>query len=276
MPRGNIKSGILQIYKILLPPLPIQRLIASILSAYDDLIENNLKRIKLLEEKAQLTYEEWFVRMKFPGHETAVFDEESGLPEGWEIILIGEFTDIKKGKNITKSTIREGSVPVVAGGLSPAYYHDTANTINPVITVSASGANAGYINLYLQDIWASDCSYIDSSMSLEFYFIYASMKSKQHFITQMQQGAAQPHVYPKDLKKLEIILPEKELRKQYENMARPMYDQIRNLKHTNTLLKEARDILLPRLMSGMVDVEELEMNESLRMVAEAQEEYNKK
>jgi type I restriction enzyme, S subunit len=61
-----------------------QRKIASILSAYDDLIENNLKRIKLLEEKAQLTYEEWFVRMKFPGHETAVFDEESGLPEGWE------------------------------------------------------------------------------------------------------------------------------------------------------------------------------------------------
>lgn len=243
--------------KLNVPSLLTQRKIATILSAYDDLIENNLKRIKLLEEKAQLTYEEWFVKMRFPGHERAKFDEESGLPEGWEIILIGEFTDIKKGKNITKSTIREGFVPVVAGGLSPAYYHDTANTINPIITVSASGANAGYINLYLEDIWASDCSYIDSSMSSEFYFIYASMKSKQHFITQMQQGAAQPHVYPKDLKKLEIILPEKELRKQYENMATPMYDQIRNLKHTNTLLKEARDILLPRLMSGMVDPDEI-------------------
>jgi type I restriction enzyme, S subunit len=80
----TLNRNLLNSFIVNLPPLPTQRKIASILSAYDDLIENNLKRIKLLEEKAQLTYEEWFVRMKFPGHETVKVDEETGLPEGWE------------------------------------------------------------------------------------------------------------------------------------------------------------------------------------------------
>ena len=80
--------------KLSIPPLPTQHRIAAILSAYDDLIENNLKRIKLLEEMVQITYEEWFVRMKFPGHETAVFDKETGLPEGWKKVKLGEVAEL--------------------------------------------------------------------------------------------------------------------------------------------------------------------------------------
>lgn len=259
-----------------------QRKIASILSAYDDLIENNLKRIKLLEEQAQLTYEEWFVRFKFPGYETVKFDEETGLPEGWERNGLGKFTDIKKGKNITKATIVQGNVPVIAGGLKPAYYHNKPNTINPVITVSASGANAGYTAIQLEDVWASDCSFIDSSMTKYLHFVYCTMISNQPKIYHFQKGAAQPHVYPKDLVKLEVIIPSIEMIQLFEDFAKNIFDSIRIFNKQNQLLKEARDMLLPRLMSGLIDVEKLEVgslkykvNDSLGMVAEENNSYGK-
>lgn len=249
-------SGIKE-FEFNFPSILFQRKIASILSAYDDLIENNLKRIKLLEEKAQRTYEEWFVKMRFPGYKDAKFDEVTGLPEGWSRKIVGEFTDILKGKNITKSTISEGKIPVVAGGLNPAYYHNKANTLNPVITISASGANAGFVNLYLENVWASDCSYIDTQMSMYVYFIYSTLKQNQEIITHLQHGAAQPHVYPKDLKKVEIIVPRIIFVEKFEKLAVDIFDSIRNFQKQNLLLKEARDILLPRLMSGMIDVEQL-------------------
>ena len=95
------------------------------------------------------------------------------------------------GKNITKSTIIAGNVPVVAGGLNPAYYHNTSNTINPVITVSASGANAGYVNIYLEDIWASDCSYIDSNLSDSVFFIHSLILNQQDMLLKSQKHTKQ-------------------------------------------------------------------------------------
>ena len=178
----------------LLPTVESQRKLGQIIAAYDDLIENNRRRIALLEEAARLIYREWFVHFRFPGHEhVTVID---GIPEGWEPLGLGEISTIRKGRNITKSTAEEGDVPVVAGGLKPAYFHSTANALSPVITVSASGANAGYVALYHTDIWASDCSYLSAAENPEIWFLYLLMKSRQTEITNMQQGAAQPHVYP--------------------------------------------------------------------------------
>lgn len=126
-------------YKITLPSLSVQNKIASILSSYDDLIENNKERIKLLEEMAEEIYKEWFVRLRFPNYENDKIVD--GLPEGWDNGKIGDLVEFKKGKNITLDTVSEGNVPVVAGGLNPTYYHNTANTVSPTITISASGAN---------------------------------------------------------------------------------------------------------------------------------------
>ena len=241
-------------YEFNLPPLQTQKRIADILSAYDDLIENNLKRIKLLEQAAQNIYKEWFVNLRFPGYENTPINEETGLPEGWEEIALGEFTEIKKGKNITKSTIKEGNVPVVAGGLKPAYYHNTSNTSNPVITVSASGANAGYVNMYLEDIWASDCSYIDSNLSDSVFFIHNLLSNQQELIFGMQRGAAQPHVYPKDLKRAEFVIPDKGMIQKFEEQVSVQYEMKRVLLNQNQKLKAARDILLPRLMNRTIEV----------------------
>lgn len=226
-----------------------QAKIAKILSNYDDLIENNNKRIKILEEMAQKIYKEWFVDFRFPGHETATF-KQTDL--GSEVMPI-------KGKNITKAIIKKGNVPVVAGGIEPAYYHNIPNTVAPVITVSASGANAGYINLYYQDIWASDCSYIDTTMTPYVYYYYLLLKYNQIKVTNMQRGAAQPHVYPKDLAQLKIKIPEENVIREFNEIITPFFSEISNFSLKNQTLKQTRDLLLPRLISSEIDVENMEI-----------------
>lgn len=226
-----------------------QQKIAKILSNYDDLIENNNKRIKILEEIAQKIYKEWFVDFNYPGHETATFKETE----------LGKIVMPQKGKNITKATIKEGNIPVVAGGLEPAYYHNTSNTEAPVITVSASGANAGYVKLYYENIWASDCSYIDNKMTPYVYYFYSYLKYNQVSVTNLQKGAAQPHVYPQDLATLKITDINENVIKKFNLIVTPLFEEIRNIILKNKLLKQTRDMLLPRLMSGEVDIEELEI-----------------
>lgn len=229
--------------------IKIQQKIARILSNYDDLIENNNRRIKILEEIAQKIYKEWFVDFKFPGHENTTIKES---------VLSSIITPIK-GKNITKSKAKIGNVPVVGGGIEPAYYHNVANTQAPVITISASGANAGFVNLYYKDIWASDCSYIDATMTNYIYYIYLLLKNNQIEITNMQLGAAQPHVYPRDLVDLKIKEFPIEVVANFEKMISPIFENIKVLSNKNENLKQTRDILLPRLISGEINVENMEV-----------------
>ena len=246
--QDNLSQSKLLSLKFPIPGISEQKQIADVLTAYDDLIENNRRRIQLLEQAARLLYKEWFVHLRFPGHEhTQIID---GVPEGWERQSLGEFATILKGKNITKETIEEGDVPVVAGGLKPAYYHNAANASGPVITVSASGANAGHVALYHQDVWASDCSYLSSSDNSEIWFLYLSMKYCQAEITGMQQGAAQPHVYPKHLKRLGLLLPSRNLLDLFKETVEVCFLQIANLEKQTEKLAKARDLLLPKLMNG--------------------------
>lgn len=235
-----------------LPPMEEQTKRAQIIAKYDDLIGNNKRRIELLEESAQQLYKEWFVRFLFPGHEhVAIID---GVPEGWATNNLGSFVNISKGKNITKNTVVHGEIPVVAGGLNPAYYHNKSNTKGPVITVSASGANAGYVNLYQENVWASDCSYIESEGDVSIPFYYLMLKERQLEITSMQKGAAQPHVYPKDLMRLVVKMPPRSMLEQFTDLAAVSFNQIRVLRLQNKQLVSARDLLLPKLMNGEVAV----------------------
>ncbi|MDD3794068.1 MAG: restriction endonuclease subunit S [Candidatus Gracilibacteria bacterium] len=250
--------------EILLPPLSTQQKIASILSKYDDLIENNNKRINILEETAQSIYEEWFVKYNFPGSENIKMIESGNdnfrmIPEGWEVKKIGDIINIPKGKNITKATVKEGIIPVVAGGLSPSCYHNISNTMGPVITISASGANAGYVNFYYDDIWASDCSYIDGKVTNFVYFWYLQLINRQVEITGLQRGSAQPHVYPKDIMGLLSLYIPENLLNDFEEIVSKLFLEIGNIKKQNQNLKETRDLLIPRLVSGELDVESLDV-----------------
>ena len=246
----HINLTVLRNFEVPVPSLDTQKRIASVLSAYDDLTENNRRRIRLLEQAARLLYKEWFIHLRFPGHEHVKIKD--GVPEGWEKKTLGDLVEVTKGRNITKNSAKDGSVPVVAGGLSPAYYHDTANAVGPVITISASGANAGYVNLYYEDIWASDCSYISSTSTDRLYYLYSLLKSKQREIFGFQKGAAQPHVYPKDLKRLPLLVPKDIIVSMFEESVADNFRQVKVLAEQNKLLVQARDLLLPRLMSGNI------------------------
>lgn len=229
-----------------------QILITDILSTYDDLIDTNRRRIQLLEESARLLFRERFVYFRFPGYEKGKIVDS--VPEGWVKGLLEDSAIVKKGKNITFEHAVEGDIPVVGGGLGPTYYHNKANVSAPVITISASGANAGYVNMYDTDIWASDCSYIDKNSTKYVYSLYLKLKSLQTTIFGFQVGVAQPHVYPRDLNRLKLLIAPDDLCMQFEQLVTPIFNLIKNLKLENQKLAQARDLLLPRLMNGAIEV----------------------
>lgn len=250
--QDNLSWEKLSTINFLVPPLQTQKRIASILSAYDDLIENNQKQIKLLEEAAQRLYKEWFVDLRFPGHEgVKVVD---GVPEGWSRGQLIKLAEFKRGKTITKSSVKEGNVPVIAGGLEPAYFHNIANTVAPVITVSASGANAGYTALHNHNIWASDCSFIDSRNCEHIYYVYNFLKTNKNMMLNLQKGSAQPHVYAKNINELSLLIPKEKVLKEYSDKVEMIYKAIFHKNKQISSLREARDRLLPKLMSGEIEV----------------------
>ena len=250
MPRGNRK--LIPSFEIPLPPLSTQHRIATILSRYDSLIENYQKQIKLLEEAAQRLYKEWFVDLRFPGHEnTKIVD---GVPEGWTPSQLGQLAEFKRGKTITKKNVIDGDIPVVAGGLEPAYYCNKSNTVERVITISGSGANAGFTRMYFEKVWASDCSFVDASVTPFLHFVYCYLKDNKTTIDNMQKGAAQPHVYAKDINSLGLCIPIESMLKSFEEKVSNYFDTTASLQSQLRLLTEARDRLLPKLLSGEITV----------------------
>ncbi len=247
--RASLKNDDLLSMTIPLPPFETQQKIAGILSAYGDLIENNRKQIKLLEEAAQKLYKEWFVKLNFPGHENVKIVD--GVPEGWKNGIISDLGEFKRGKTITKDQTLPGKVPVVAGGLEPAYYHNETNTETPVITVSGSGANAGFTRLYYEKVWASDCSFLDISKCENLYFIYCVLKSSTDVINNLQKGAAQPHVYAKDLNAITTVIPSQIYLEKFSAIVKPYFEKIKTVQNQIEELQSARDKLLPKLMNGV-------------------------
>lgn len=234
------------------PKIEVQDRIVNVLGTIDDLIENNQKQIKLLEEAAQRLYKEWFVDLRFPGHENTKITD--GVPEGWRRGALADVATFKRGKTITKEQTNPGVVPVVAGGLEPAYFHDTFNTGAPVITVSGSGANAGFTRMYHTKVWASDCSYVDSVATENLAWVYCFLKENNTKIETMQKGAAQPHVYAKDINALEAVIPNDKQMKRFQAIAEPMFARIGTLETQKARLREACNCLLPKLMNGEIEV----------------------
>ncbi|MCI6800515.1 MAG: restriction endonuclease subunit S, partial [Bacteroidales bacterium] len=248
--RQRVNNKVFNDLQINLPPLSTQHRIASILSRYDSLIENYQKQIKLLEEAAQRLYKEWFIDLRFPGHEnTKIVD---GLPEGWTPSQLGQLVEFKRGKTITKKDVIDGDIPVVAGGLEPAYYCNKSNTAERVITVSGSGANAGFTRMYFEKVWASDCSFVDASTTPFLHYVYCFLKDNKTTIDNLQKGAAQPHVYAKDINSLGLCIPIESILKSFEGKISKYFDSISSLQSQIRLLTEARDRLLPKLMNGEI------------------------
>lgn len=237
--------------KLNLPPLPTQQKIASILSAYDDLIQNYKKQIEALQTAASELYKEWFIRFRFPGWQNAKF--ENGIPEGWKVVLASELGEFVRGKNITAEEMQEGMIPVISAGIEPSGFHNQSNVKGVSLTISNSGANAGYLQINYSDIWAADCSYCNSAKHI--YFYYELLNNMRVVLFNLQKGAAQPHVYAKDINKMKILLPSTELIGTANKKIKLMHEKIYSLQQQITNLTQQRDLLLPRLMSGKLEVD---------------------
>lgn len=260
-------------FKIYLPPIQIQQKIAAILSAYDDLIENNLKRIKLLEEMAQITYEEWFVRLKFPGHETTPVDSETGLPEGWKKTTLGNCCSLVMGQSPKSEfyNYEKNGLPFHQGvkdyGFrfpeNTCWSTDGSRIAKAKDILFSVRAPVGRLNIAIEDIilgrGLSAIRHRNNSQSFLFYQL------KQIFFQEdmMGGGAIFASVTKEDMLRIGLIKPDKRTESEFNQFGAAIDQNVENLHRQNQLLKEARDILLPRLMTGMIDVEQLDLPESL-------------
>lgn len=173
-----------------------------------------------------------------------VFFDNSFTLDSPNTTLLSNYFLPKRGHSLLKKNAIHGNVPVVAGGLKPSTYHNTSNTEAPVITISASGANAGFVQIWGQKVWSSDSSYIDSSVVSNIYFWYLLLKSNQKRIFDSQSGSVQPHVYPQQIGNLFIpCLNEKKV-SQFNNLVAPIFHKIFENKSENINLKTLRDELL--------------------------------
>ena len=264
---AQAKLGIYKIenIKVNIPEKTIQDRIVKVINCYDVLIENNNKRIKLLETMAEELYKEWFVRCRFknvkkdPKHKIIpkgwVYGNNiNGLsaPKSWEYKKLDSVGEFVRGKNITSDEMHDGNIEVISAGLEPSGFHNEYNVAGQSLTVSASGANAGYLSYHLDNIWAADCSYYSGE---HIWFIYHSLHFIKSVIDNLQVGSAQPHVYAKNINKLFIIVPDCNVIQEFENKVKSIYCEIKVLQDKNKVLIKQRDYLLPRLMSGKLSVE---------------------
>ena len=233
--------------KFEMPSKQYQDRIASILSAYDSLIENNTKRIRLLEKMAENLYKEWFVRFRFPGYEKA--EMENGLPKGWKVEALENLLDIRYGKDHKK--LDDGDVPIYGSGGIIRYGNTSLyNGSSVLIPRKGSLNNIIYVE---GKFWTVDTMFysVPKKNNICFYLYYVlSMVD----MTAYNAGAALPSMTTAILNRMKVVLPDGDALKRFEGLLQVYYKQKRNLQHQNTLLARQRDLLLPRLMSGKLEV----------------------
>ena len=245
----NLNTTILSNIPLLLPPIETQRRIADILSAYDDLIENNRKQIKLLEEAAQRLYKEWFVDLRFPGHEhTKIVD---GVPEGWIKCNVNEILTFHRGYDLTRENMKEGPYPVV-GSTSVIGYHNEYKIEGPGIVTGRSGS-LGQYQLIWENYWPHNTSlYISDFKNHSIFYIFPLLQTLD--FSALNNGGAIPTLNRNTLSNLEVIEPPAMLQDEYSVIANYLYSEINIKQNEIKILVQARDRLLPKLMSGEVEV----------------------
>ena len=234
----------------------IQKKIASILSVYDDLIENNNKRIKILEQMAENLYKEWFVRFRFPGHETAEF--ENGIPKGWEIRRLDEVSKLSAGGDAPKDfsfvQSKEYPIPIYSNGMANdglyGYCKKPTRTAKS-ITISARGT-VGFVCLRFQPYMpiVRLVSIEPKNESLDVFYLYYYFKENSI----EGYGTSQQQITIPYLSKKKILRPKINMMEKFGIYTAKLYDKINVLKEKNQNLIKQRDLLLPRLMSGKLEV----------------------
>ncbi len=256
---SGIRGSDLAEIKVPHPPLETQRAVGSAVRKFDDLIENNRRRIEILEEMARLLYREWFVHFRFPGHEDVeLIDSELGpIPEGWEAAGLGESASFVGGSATTKAAyVDEGFTAFSAAG--PDGFLPEFDVDGHGVVLSAVGARCGR-TFRASGKWSSIANTIKIIPDHEGFEAWLYFVTSDPSIWP-KRGSAQPFVSINDARGVRVVTPSRESAAHFEDHARPMLDLQDNLKKQNDVLREARDLLLPRLVSGQLDVSDLDLD----------------
>lgn len=295
----NLNTSILRSIPIFYPNKSTQQKIASILTAYDDLIENNNQRIKLLEEMGEEIYKEWFVRLRFPGYQQTRFLDNEGnevaygtegaLPEGWELSTLSQFCNIQMGQSPKSEFYNEidQGLPFHQG---VSNFNNRFPTHQTFCTDLKRVANQGDILLSVRApvgrINIANCkliigrglcsiNHVNGFQNYLYYQLKDIFKHEDSF----GNGAVFNAVSKNDLEKIKAIVPSDEVADKFQSLIETIDDEIEILTNKNQLLQQTRDLLLPRLISGKLSVEDLnleglENQEVMPMAAEPETEYN--
>lgn len=276
----KLSQGNLNKIKIQLPPLPTQQKIASILSAYDNLIQNYKKQIEALQTAASELYKEWFVRFRFPGWQNAKF--ENGIPEGWKYLKLSEFGyEVESGNRPSggiDDSLEAGIPSLGAESIDKLGYFDYSNVKlipreffdkmkrghgkDNDILLYKDGAYIGKVTLFRNDFPFKEYSvnehvFLLRSNNKDYQnYLYFTLNMPQYF-TQMQnlnRNAAQPGLARGDLDRIKILVPDGKIIEKFNKFINPVIDNIFSYSKQITNLTQQRDLLLPRLMSGKLEV----------------------
>ncbi|MEK7756930.1 MAG: restriction endonuclease subunit S [Planctomycetota bacterium] len=252
--RKALTKEMIERFEVPRPPRPLQERIADILSAYDELVENNRRRMTLLEEAARQLYREWFVRLRFPGHEHTRLT--NGVPEGWERMSLGAVADnldrLRVPLSVFEREARPGSYP----------YHGAAGVLDHIdgyifdgryLLVGEDGtvrtqAGTPMLQLVEGKFWVSNHAHVLSGniVSTEFLYCLLSFYPISGHVT----GVAQPKLTQANLNRIPVLVPAHLLRDQFQDVVAAIFSQHFVLQAQNHRLRAARDLLLPRLMRG--------------------------
>ncbi len=281
-----VPKSVFEKINVVVPDLEVQKKIAAILSAYDDLIENNKKRIQILENMAEELYKEWFVRFRFPNWENTEF--EKGVPKDWNTINSGEFIDVVKGKSYTSPEIHDEfideSLPFInlknfnrGGGYRrnglkfyTGKYANTQKTYQDDIVMAVTDmtqdravvgrvARVPKLNFEFAIISLDCVKLVPKIYSSTFTYCYFKYSGFSEYIKEFANGANVLHLSPNQIGKQKILIPPKQLVDSFEAKVVPIYSELNILEESNEKLEIMRNNLLPRLISGKLSVEDLDI-----------------
>jgi type I restriction enzyme S subunit len=245
-------------FHVCLPPVEVQNKIVAVLSAYDGLIENNNRRIKVLKEMAQRIYREWFVDFRFPGYENVpLVDSELGpIPEKWEVGVLDDLVVLQRGFDLPKSERKDGIVPIIAAtGRNGT--HNEARVLGPGVVTGRSGS-LGSVEYVVESFWP-----LNTTLWAKEYRRatpeYAYFLLRQLDLAGFNSGAAVPTLNRNDIRGLPQALPPAPLIESFSVSARDILGAVRVLEISTDVLGRTRDFLLSHLISGEVDVSDLKI-----------------
>ena len=243
----------LESYVINIPvDIETQCIVASVAYAYDELIATNQRRITLLEDAARRLYREWFVQLRFPGHE--LVPVRNGLPEGWRRDTLDRALFLQRGFDLPSGNRVPGGVPVYAStGVNT--YHNVAKVDGPGVVTGRSGT-LGVVHYVAHDFWPLNTSLwvkeFRAVSPLVAYFMLSELG-----LGQFNSGASVPTLDRKVVHQIPVLIPESDVVSAFDKIVQPLFDQVQILRKSNESTARTRDLLLPGLMSGQMDVSSL-------------------